>query len=235
MQTAKEHTFDGDNLTGEGRSLWPVDLNKEVTSEKDETSCAPNGSSFLVPTFFTVHPEDIKDSTPIAISLGSRCTFQFWYKLHHGNYIQELWGEEKDILPDDCSNKDPIQIKIKHAEESKKPLLYQLYEVYRECSKANWDGYDAISVSKSAYFEAIKLIELLPSNIPEPEIIPEPTGEIAFEWYNGKRFVFVISVGGRSIITYAGLFGKTSKTHGTEYFANNLPLTIIKNIQRLFL
>jgi len=236
MQTAKVSTFDRDDFTGEGRSPWPVALDKDVRAEEDDTYYSSEGSQSLLPAFFTVGPEDIRDSTPPAISLGSRFAFQSWYK-PHGKYIQDLLDEKKDILPNDYSNEDPIQIKIetKHAEESKQQLFDHLYEVYRECCEVNWDGYDATAISKSTYFEAIKLIELIPSFLPEPEIIPEPTGAIAFEWYKGKRFVFVISVGGENIITYAGLFGKNSKTHGTEYFADNLPFVIIENIQRLLL
>lgn len=236
MQPAEEYAFDENDFTGEGRNLLPVDRNNDVKEEQNETYYSPKNLQSLMPTFFTVNPEDIKDSTPPAISLGSRYAFQFWYKPYE-NYFQDLWKEEKDIFPDDYSNEDLIQMKIeiKNSEVSNLPLFNQLYEIYRECSEANWDGYDAIPMSKNTYFEAIKLIELLPSYLPEPEIMPEPTGEIAFEWYKGKQFVFVISVGGKNIITYAGLFGKSSKTHGTEYFADNLPLVIIENIKRLLL
>lgn len=114
-------------------------------------------------------------------------------------------------------------------------LYESLLEVYEECIEVNWDGYGGKPIAVKAYLEAFFLISLLPISIPLPdEITPEPTGDIAFEWYRDKHHVFVISVGGNNIITYAGLFGKMSKIRGTEYYTDSLPSIIIKNIQRLF-
>lgn len=113
-------------------------------------------------------------------------------------------------------------------------LLRSLREVFKECSKENWNGYDAKPISVDACAEAKKLIECLPMTLPMPEIVPEPTGEIALEWYKDKQSVFVISVSGNNVITYAGLFGKGNETHGTEFFVDALPMVIISSIQRLY-
>lgn len=111
--------------------------------------------------------------------------------------------------------------------------LTAIKEVFKDCSEPNWDGYNAIPISYEAYCEAGKLLTLLPLSFPMPEIVPEPTGEIGLEWYKGKQFVFVISVGGNNIITYAGIFGEGNKTHGTEVFTESIPPTILRNIRRL--
>jgi hypothetical protein len=112
--------------------------------------------------------------------------------------------------------------------------LQLLKETYAECSKENWDNYGAKPIFYKAYIEAEKIIKWLPSTIPMPEIVPEPGGEIALEWYKNNKFVFVISVSGNNIITYAGIFGEHSKTHGTEFFVDALPPSIVRNILRLF-
>lgn len=118
---------------------------------------------------------------------------------------------------------------------NREQVLLSLEEIFKECSKENWDGYDAKPISFGAYVEAEKLINCLPMTLPMPEIVPEPTGEIALEWYKDKQFVFVISVSGNNVITYAGLFGKGNETHGTEgFFVDTLPMVIIRNIQRLY-
>jgi preprotein translocase subunit Sss1 len=114
------------------------------------------------------------------------------------------------------------------------PIKSSLYQILRDCSKPNWDEYNASPISKMAFFEAIKLLEILPSDIPLPEIVPEPTGNIGLEWYKGKQFAFVISVSGKNFLAYAGMFGAGNETHGTENFTESLPLTIIKNLRRLF-
>jgi hypothetical protein len=119
--------------------------------------------------------------------------------------------------------------------KGKRHYLYEsLWEIYKECTSGNWDGYNAKPITLEAWLEAFSLIPLLPISLPLPEVIPEPTGEVVFEWYRDKHHVFVISVGGTNIIAYTGLFGKTSKTRGTEYYSDSLPSIIIANIQRLF-
>ena len=110
-----------------------------------------------------------------------------------------------------------------------------LSTVLRECSQENWDGYGALPVSEAAYSEAEKLLRLLPLDIPIPDVIPEPTGELAFEWRNRDRF-FLLSVGGSNTISYAGIFdkGEGGKTHGTVRFRESLPDDIIERIRFLF-
>ena len=114
--------------------------------------------------------------------------------------------------------------------------LHSLEELFEECSVPGWDGYDAQPLSREAYLEARKLILSLPivSFIPMPEIVPEPSGDIAFEWSKGKRRTFVASVGGNNEIVYAGLYG-LNKAHGTEYFGDSLPAVLIENLRRLYL
>jgi len=120
---------------------------------------------------------------------------------------------------------------FRHSDEA----LRSLDEAFEECAMHGWDGYDALSLSVDAYYEAQKFIKSLPliSPIPAPEIIPEPDGGIALEWLRGKRQVFVASVSGRNEINYAGLFG-TNKVRGTEYFGDYLPSAILENLKRLY-
>ncbi|HPY34258.1 MAG TPA: hypothetical protein PK527_10230 [Smithellaceae bacterium] len=112
-------------------------------------------------------------------------------------------------------------------------LINSLFEVYKECSEPDWDGYGASPISEEAYGEAFKIIDSLPSGINMPEITCEPTGEIAFEWNRGKGRVFVVSVGGKHKINYAGIFGD-NKTHGSEYFEEFLPPIVVENLRRLY-
>jgi len=111
-------------------------------------------------------------------------------------------------------------------------ILTALFEIYKDCSIGDWDAYGASPVTEDVYEEAKKIVNLLPSSIESPEIVAEPTGEIGFEWRNGKDHVFVISVGGKHRITYAGIFGG-NKIHGSEYFEESLPSIIIEHLRRL--
>lgn len=109
-----------------------------------------------------------------------------------------------------------------------------LLEIYKGCSRMDWDGYGAHAITEDAYEEAKKIIDSLPSSIPAPEIVAEPTGDIGFEWSRGKGQIFVISVSGRHQITYAGIFAG-NKVHGSEYFEETLPLVIRQHLRRLYL
>lgn len=108
-----------------------------------------------------------------------------------------------------------------------------LKELYRECSEENWDGYGAKPVSENSIYEACEFIQMLPSSFPMPQMLTEPSGEIGLEWYKDKRMIFAISFNGKSMITYAGIFG-SNKIHGTEYFGDSIPSIIIKNLRRLY-
>ena len=110
---------------------------------------------------------------------------------------------------------------------------FALLGMYRDCVRADWDGYGASPITEDAFEEAKRIIELLPSSIEMPEIVAEPTGDIAFEWRRGRGRVLVISVSGKHRITYAGIFGD-NKVHGSEYFEETLPLVIIQHLRRLY-
>ncbi len=129
------------------------------------------------------------------------------------------------------------KIRIRDLETASGQSLSQLssilFETFYECREPNWDGYDASPISEKTYFEAVDLLKSLPPYLPLPEIIPEPTGELGFEWQSKKNFVYVISVGGHNQITYAGIFGQGNETHGTENLTGTIPKIIIEHILRV--
>lgn len=111
--------------------------------------------------------------------------------------------------------------------------LESIRDVYKESCFENWDGYGGIPIKEKTASETLKFIKLLPANIPIPDIIAEPTGELGLEWYKEKHMVFVVSLKGDNELTYAGIFG-SNKIHGTEYFNDSLPYIILNNIMRLY-
>lgn len=108
-----------------------------------------------------------------------------------------------------------------------------LEAAYAEGSSDGWDGYGARAVSLGVKYRAEAFLDALPSGIPVPAIEPDPDGEISFEWYVGPRQVFSVSVGEGCEIAYAGLFGR-NRTHGTEYFMDELPAAVMTNLRRLY-
>jgi hypothetical protein len=114
-----------------------------------------------------------------------------------------------------------------------KAIIQDLNKVLDEFSFDNWDGYGAKAIDIDSYRRAIRFVRSLPTTIPHPEITIDPDGEVSFEWYEGPRRVFTISIGGRNDITYAGLFG-FNKVNGTECFYDEIPKAILDNFDRLF-
>jgi hypothetical protein len=112
--------------------------------------------------------------------------------------------------------------------------LDALSETYRECNEQNWDGYDALPISQATYDEAIRFLNALPSWMPTPEIVPEPSGDIGFEWNFGKNRILAASVGGTNRIIYAGLLGTGNKAHGIEVFDGSIPQTLVDHITRIY-
>ncbi|MCU7904396.1 MAG: hypothetical protein KZQ76_00840 [Candidatus Thiodiazotropha sp. (ex Epidulcina cf. delphinae)] len=111
--------------------------------------------------------------------------------------------------------------------------LDELRETYQECYEDNWDGYGALPVSQATYDEAVRFLNALPSWLPVPGIVPEPSGDIGFEWNYGKNRVLAASVNGTNRITYAGLLGTGNKAHGTEVFDGSIPQALIDHISRI--
>lgn len=165
---------------------------------------------------------------------GSQIGYKEWFLIELIKRPMQI-----DTLPrpqlgkEDATNIDRDKLDLKGMVDWTDTALEHLEEVYEECSEPNWDGYEAEPISYETYLEARKLLTMIPSSLPMPEILAEPDGEVGLEWYTNRYSVFVVSVAGRNIITYAGLFGKSNKVHGTEFFTDELPPNIVSNIRRV--
>lgn len=210
---------------------------KGITQAEDDSySRKEAGSIYTVCTFPQIADrEDIATMYPTAAAI---CTFIINAEasavgISDVGYIVDK-SEEEDDYSDVCPLAIEVKPEKKKYDKDKEPLYRDLYRIYRECFKPDWDNDGADPINEQTFIEAIMLLDQLPSDLPLPDIIPEPTGNVAFEWYKGKRNVYVISVGGNKIIEYAGLFGRHNKTYGAEYFSGELPVLIISHIFRLF-
>jgi len=110
--------------------------------------------------------------------------------------------------------------------------LLALWEAAYEASEQNWDGYHAAPVNAGSFSNAEKLLMALPLVVPAPEVSVHPNGSIVLEWHMGRRMAFTVSVGYDGALVYAGIFGSNT-IHGTEYFADELPETIARNLGRV--
>ena len=113
-----------------------------------------------------------------------------------------------------------------------KGSLNELYQVFEECRRANWDGYGATPVSGRVFQLAYAFLEALPLGTPAPSIGAEPDGHITLEWYHSPRRTLSISVSQEGDLHYAALMG-ISKAYGTAPFFGEVPKEIIDLIRRV--
>ena len=112
-------------------------------------------------------------------------------------------------------------------------LLGEIVEIVQSCSTEGWDGYDAAPVSPESGGRAEQLIGLLPEGIQAPNVVPEPTGDIGFEWFRGNGKHFTLGITGPAIV-YAGIFGGSCKKYGEEHFIGELPEEVLAILTSYF-
>ena len=102
-----------------------------------------------------------------------------------------------------------------------------------ECSIPNWDGYGACAISIVAKANAQRFVDLLPTDLPEPEVVPDPDGHIALSWDFGKDRVFTISIGEAETANYAGILGRGVKRHGQEPFTEDVAKILVESVREI--
>ena len=136
------------------------------------------------------------------------------------------------------SSQDPLSNLIREASEhferpasrqKRKEAIDSVMDAYAESGQA----VDAAPVSELACKETIDFLRKLPSTLPIPEVIIEPNGDLALEWFVSNYCSFLVGFSGKGIITYAGLFGRGQKTYGTELLSEAIPSSVIENIRRV--
>jgi hypothetical protein len=104
-------------------------------------------------------------------------------------------------------------------------------EIRAEYSANNWDGYGAKAVSIGTLERAREFLLMLPFAIPLPDIFPEVTGEIAFEWRTRRSSILVVSVADTGRLIFAGRFGNAT-TNGADFFSGGIPSVVLAGIRR---
>jgi hypothetical protein len=127
---------------------------------------------------------------------------------------------------------DKLQSGRRHLQHSQvlglygKGVLYDLYRVYEECLKPDWDGYGSLPVSITTLHLVKQFIDALPLGTPQPSLGAEPDGHLTLEWHYSVRRTLSVSIGPEGEIHYAALLG-AGKAYGTEVFYGEVPRKIV--------
>lgn len=114
--------------------------------------------------------------------------------------------------------------------ESQPKLLTALWDISRTANAGDWDGEGAKAIRPETVTAAIQLVCALPEGLQPPEIAPEPTGEISFEWYRDVRHVAVLTVQ-ENVIRWSTITGTGSPRYGREFFSRTIPGSALTDIQ----
>ena len=117
--------------------------------------------------------------------------------------------------------------------ETRRLAQEALYVAWLETQTDDWDHAGSSRSELSTLDYADQFLQLLPSNIPLPEVSIDTDGEVLFEWDYGPRQVFTVSVGRNGTLSFAGLFGHTQKIHGTGHLSETIPMIVADCIERL--
>jgi hypothetical protein len=126
--------------------------------------------------------------------------------------------------------RDIVEVGSASAGESEVGAM--LESVVAEASVPNWDGYGARPVSALVHEQARAFVAAIPRDVPEPDVVPEPDGEIAFEWDFGPWRVLSISVGPDGLLSYAVTLGPHARDHGTAVFVDRMPRSVLEALRR---
>ncbi len=107
-------------------------------------------------------------------------------------------------------------------------LVERLVEIRIGTATENWDGYNAIPIPDGVFLNSELFIRALPSPIRTPDLVPEASGDLGFEWRDSRGYVFVVSVSSSDVITYAGVLSGGRKVHGEERFVEGIPESVLQ-------
>jgi hypothetical protein len=109
-----------------------------------------------------------------------------------------------------------------------------LDDIARRCLLPNWDHDGALPVLPQAIDEAKAILLALPPSIEIPDIFPDSTGAIAFEWYKSRGFRYVITMSGIGSLDFAGLFGPNNEQYGVLRSQGSIPKPMRDHLAYLY-
>lgn len=115
--------------------------------------------------------------------------------------------------------------------------LDALARAFADCSSPNWDGYGAAAVTWEVAARAQAFLNALPASLVAPDVVAEPDGALAVEWYFDKTLQLSISIGASGPLHFAGVighdYGQPRVRHGMEPFETTVPAELLRYIHEL--
>jgi hypothetical protein len=113
--------------------------------------------------------------------------------------------------------------------------ISEIWSLFAEHGRAGWDGDDAAPLSPAAAMLAVRLIRVLPPDLPMPDFACEPDGSISLDWLLSRTRVFSLTAGMTDRLAYAWLDG-TDRGYGVARFDDErIPNRILDALREIVL
>ena len=109
--------------------------------------------------------------------------------------------------------------------------LNALREVRDSHKQPNWGGENEAPISDESIAASEKFLNLLPSEFQSPDVIPEPSGSISFEWRYAPFRSAIVSFSGEQRIEYSTVMSRTDAQFGYCTFHGLVPREVIRQIR----
>ncbi len=123
-------------------------------------------------------------------------------------------------------------VSVTSQDSRQRDMFSELFDIYHECKEDNWDEEGAKAISRAAFIDAIKFIEIYPNYLPLPEVVPTMSGAFDFEWDSEEARCNVELTGDGNIV-YAGYFSENDRDYGTKPFKSYIPEALLDIIKRV--
>jgi hypothetical protein len=108
----------------------------------------------------------------------------------------------------------------------------EMGEVWEECRKPDWDGYNALPMSRLSWENAKHLASFLPPGTEVPSVGAVPSGNISLEWYSSPRWALSVTMDRIGNVHYAALLGPANACGIAHFckFCDKIPQRILELI-----
>lgn len=112
-------------------------------------------------------------------------------------------------------------------------VFAEIEEVKSDCASDGWDTPTSKAISKGVIDLASEIVGLFPSVSPNPDVIPEKDGALAFEW-NSPRGYFILSINLNGILYYISKIGERKARGSQDHIPNETQALMGLFLNRLY-
>lgn len=105
-------------------------------------------------------------------------------------------------------------------------LERELADILQECSKEDWDGYNAKPIDRASVNHVWHFLEKLPAGISYPELCAEPNGDLTMVWLK-RGYHLIIGIDNAGQIAWGGTSPKGGHMYGDAIFDSDIPEELV--------